>query len=127
MTAKTTFADDDAPKRTAEELEVAIDELEYKGRRLAEELETLQKHDAWHAAQIVHHEVELVAAQDALAKLPADATAGETYRAKLAVVTAELNVGEFAEQRSELQKELEATPKLIADNVKAIKAARAAL
>jgi hypothetical protein len=121
----TTFAhpDDDSTQDPA----ALLAELEYRQKRHVENMDGLRAHDVYLAGQIAHHDAEFAATTTALEHLPADATAGATYKAKLAVITAEFNAGEFAEHRAELQKELEATPKAIADNAKAIKAARAAL
>ncbi len=114
----TTIADDDGPD---------LDTLENQGRRHRENLDGLQKHDAFLAAEIVRHEVELVAAEDHLAKLPADAGAVDKLEAKQAVSGIEFNRDLLVEQRANLAVELTATPKLIADNAKATLAAKAEL
>jgi septal ring factor EnvC (AmiA/AmiB activator) len=126
MTAKTTFADDDATPRTAVELEAEIDELEYKGRQHQENWSALKATEARLNAELAAHTAAGAAAQDALDKLPKDASAGETYKAKLSVITAEAEAGEVAEQLIALLPELRSTPKMIAENAAAIKAARAA-
>jgi hypothetical protein len=95
------------------------------GRRLAEELETLQRYDAHHADNAATKTAEVVHLAKALAALPADASAYVVADAKRAVTAAELQRDRALEERANLQPELAETPKLIAQNKKAIAAARA--
>lgn len=76
-------------------------------------------------SEIARHDAELVTANDALAKLPNDASAVVVFEAKTAVVNVEFNRNLLKEQLANLQPELLATPGLIEANEKAVAAARA--
>ena len=125
MTTTTTTAfatDDPTPDPVA-----LLADLEYRGRRLAEELETLQKQESFLQSEIARHEAELVTANEALAALPKDATAHPVFDAKTVVIAIEFNRDLLKEQLAALQPELLETPKLIAQNEKAVAAAKAEL
>lgn len=111
-----------APPTDAErELDALLDH----GRRLAEELETLQKQDAYLQSEIARHDDALVTANEALAALPKDASPTVVFEAKQAVVGVEFNRNRLREQLADLQPELLATPSLISANEKATAKARA--
>ena len=69
---------------------------------LAEELETLQKQESHLQSEIARHDAELVTANDALAKLPNDASAVVVFEAKTAVVNVEFNRNLLKEQLANL-------------------------
>jgi hypothetical protein len=97
-----------------------VEDLEYLGRRLVEELDTLKQLEAVHTARADECEAAVVALSKAYAKLPTDATAQDVFDAKSLILAAELNKGKALEERGRLQPELDETPNLIAENEKAL-------
>ncbi len=112
------------PTAPPTDAERKVTELEYKGRRLVEELETLQKHQGYLQSEIARHDDALVTATDALAKLPKDAAPREIFDAKTTVIGIEFNIGQLTEQLAALQPELLATPGLIAATALSLAAAK---
>jgi chromosome segregation ATPase len=115
------------PTAPPTDAERAVADLEYKGKRLGEELDGLRKHEAHLTAEIARHNAALDAANAALAALPADAGAGAVFAAKRPILAIEHNAAALEEQRADLQEELSELPKLIAVNTKAIADAKADL
>ena len=109
------------PKAPPSDAERELADLEYKGRRLEENLAGLQKHERHLKSQIERHETARAAANAAVAKLPKDADAVTVHAAKSAAIGVELNLGRLREQLAQLQPELHETPALIKENAKAQK------
>jgi hypothetical protein len=103
----------------------ALAELEYRGRRHVENLAGLRAMDAHQASEIARLDAKLVAQTDYQDHLPPDADAGTVYSVKKAIIDTELERGLLLEERARLQVELTATPKLIKDNAREIKALKA--
>jgi hypothetical protein len=116
----TTFATADA-----EDAGPTLEELEYQGRRLAEELATLQHYDAHHADNAATKTAEVVQLAKALAALPATASASTVAEAKRALTDAEYQRDRALEEKANLQDELLEVPLRIRANAKAIAAAKA--
>lgn len=112
-----------APTAAEHELEQLLD----VGRRLSEELETIQKHAAHLKSEIERHESDLAAANAALDALPKDASAVTVHGAKTVVIAIEMNRGRLQEQLAALQPELDEVPALIQANREAVAGARAEL
>ena len=108
-----------------QDLDTEIAELEYRGRRHAENLAGLRAMDAHQTSEIARLDAKLVALADYTAELPANADAATVHQARKATIDAELERGLMAEERERLQPELAATPKLIEDNAAAIEALKA--
>ena len=100
-------------------------ELEYRGRRHAENLAGLRAMEAHQTSEIARLDAKLVALADYQAQLPASADAASVHEAKKAIIDTELARDLIAEERARLQSELAATPKLIEDNTAAIEALKA--
>jgi hypothetical protein len=97
-------------------------ELEYTGRRHAENLAGLERMEAHQTSEIARLDAKLAALAEYQAQLPASADAATVHEAKKAIIDTELARGLMAEERARLQRELAATPKLIKDNTAAIEA-----
>jgi uncharacterized coiled-coil protein SlyX len=117
----TNVSQTDAPQ----DLDAEIAELEYRGRRHAENLAGLRAMEAHQTSEIARLDAELVALADNQAQLPASADAASVHEAKKAIIDTELARDLMAEERARLQSELAATPKLIEDNTAAIEALKA--
>ena len=113
------------PTATPTDAERKLDDLENQGRRLHEELETLQKMEAVHTARADECDAAIVELTKAFAALPKDADARTVFDAKSLILAAELNRGLALEEKARLQDELLETPKLIAANEKAAAKAKA--
>src|ERR1700686_5308727 len=113
MNTKAAVAADDDPSRDPVAL---LAELEYRGKRHAENLDGLRKHEAHLTAEIASRERDLAGAEDPLAKLPPDAGAGAVFEARTTVVAIQFNRDLLKEQLAGLKPELAETPKLIAQN-----------
>jgi hypothetical protein len=111
----------DAPQ----DIDAELAELAYRGRRHAENLAGLRALAAHQESEIARIDAELVALADYQAQLPASAPALTVHDVKKGVIDRELERGLMAEERSRLQSELAATPKLIEDNARDIKALKA--
>jgi hypothetical protein len=97
-----------------------IAELEYTGRRHAENLTGLRAMDAHQAAELARLDAELERLAEYQARLPGSADAAIVHQAKKAIIDTELARGLMAEERARLQPELAATPQMIEDNKAAI-------
>jgi hypothetical protein len=113
------------PQAPALPAQQKVEELEYQGNRLREELATLQKMEAVHTARADECDAALVELTKAFAALPKDADARTVFDAKSLILGAELNRGLALEEKARLQEELLETPKLIAANEKAVAKTRA--
>jgi hypothetical protein len=114
-----------APPKTDEERK--LDDLVQIGKRLAEELATLQHYDQHHADNAAAKTVEVVQLAKALAALPADASASTVAEAKRALTDAEYQRDRALEEKANLQDELLEVPLRIRANAKAVAAAKAEL
>ena len=106
-----------------QDLDTEIAELEYRGRRHAENLAGLRAMDAHQTSEIARLDAKLVALADYTRSCPP--TRRRPVQARKATIDAELERGLMAEERERLQPELAATPKLIEDNAAAIEALKA--
>jgi hypothetical protein len=113
------------PQAPALPVQQKVEELEYQGNRLREELATLQKMEAVHTARADECDAAIVDLTKAFAVLPADADARTVFDAKSLILAAELNRGLAFEEKARLQDELLETPKLIAAKEKQIAKAKA--
>jgi predicted nucleic acid-binding Zn-ribbon protein len=115
------------PKAPPTDAERELADLVQIGRRLAENLQGLQKHAAHLKSEIERHEVELVAADARVANLPNDARATAVHDAKTAQIAVEMNRNRLLEQLADLRPELHELPKLIEANREAVAGAQAEL